>query len=689
MALEGSGRGDKAARRAAVDGHDRARWGALDALPSAVAVTDGDGVVTWTNAAWTQQSQARWSRPVESVGADYLTLCRQGPGFARGALDALAQGLRAVLHGQRGGFEHEVVCHPDGSEAWCAVTISPCTVAGRRGAMIQHTDVTELRQAERRRVIVRAVARAMEREDARREMLQGVIATVCEAMGWCLAAAWTWDAAASVLRCDGVQPRSLTSTHGWSAVTTAAGLAARVWSDHEPRWSDAIDREDAAVMRTALGAQSERVREAVGVPLGRDGRVEGAVVFYSPHGHRPEGALLQLLTALFTGARWAPTATAEAVPAATARAAPGGSPRGIVGVAAQSLAPVLISGERGAGKARIAREVHGRSERARGPYVECNCASLEAAAAEAELFGHEAGAVAGAGRARRGLLEEASGGTLVLRDVGALDPLSQVRLLKALEARSLRRIGGSREIRCDARVIATTAADLSAAVAAGDFDADLLRHLTAIVVEVAPLRDRAEDFDDLARGVVDEVARGYNRSAPSLPADTLRALRAHRWPGNLRELRNVLERAWLGVGAEVSAASVVAALASLQARAANDISLGKTRGARGRAASAEGPATAPAASASAAGDLFEVIDAADLTLSAFERAHIERVLKHTNYNMRRAAQTLGISRSTLYLRARDYKLDLGNARRTGQGGAEGLGDLDEPELASDLHPTGT
>jgi DNA-binding NtrC family response regulator len=673
----------------AVDARDRERWGALDALPSPVAVTGPDGLVCWTNAAWTHQSRERWTKPVEATGAHYLAVCRQGIGFSRDSIESVGAGLRAVLSGQRAVFEHELACHPEGAEAWYTVTVTPCTIEGRRGAMIQHTDVTDLRQADRRRSIARSVARAMEREDARREMLQSVVATVCDAMGWCLAATWTWDHATGVLRCDGVQPRSLTASYGWSAVTTAAGIAARVWGDHEPRWFDEIDREDASVMRTALGAQSERVREAVGVPVGRDGHVDGVVVFYSTHGHRPEAALLKLLAMLFTGARWSPASITDARPAASVGESGDErtAARSFASIAAQSMAPALVRGERGAGKARLAREIHGRSERARGPYVECNCASLKAHVAEDELFGHEAGALPGASRARRGLLEEASGGTLVLRDVGSLDALSQVRLLKALESRSVRRIGGAREIRVDARIIATSSTDLSTAVAAGEFDSDLLRHLSAIVVEVAPLRDRGEELEEVARRVVDDVARSYNRPAPALPPEVIRALRAHRWPGNVRELRNLLERAWLGVGAEVSSAGVVAALASLQAKAANDTAPPRARS-RQRAASTPAPAVAPAPVAAPApapapapaapialaplpanlvdGNVFEIMDPAELTLSAFERAHIERVLKHTSFNMRRAAQILGISRSTLYLRAKDYKLDLGTSRRSGR-----------------------
>lgn len=675
----------------ATDTSDRARWSALDAMPSPVVVVDGDGKVVWTNAAWTHHTRDRWARTIEAEGAHYIAACRQGGGYDRHALDAIGTGLRAVLGGQRAVFEHELTSHADVAEAWYTVTVSPCSVDGRRGAMVQHVDVTDVRQADRRRVVARAVARAMERDDARREMLQGVVATVCEVMGWSLAAMWSWDHASGVLRCDGVQPRSLTTSYGWSAVSTSAGLAARVWGDHEPRWSEEIDREDASVMRAALGAQSEHVREALAVPLGRDGHVDGVVVFYSTHRHRPEAALVQLLAMLFTGARWTP-ATADTRGAALARTQPEerDASRSFASLAAQSQAPVLIRGERGAGKAYLAREIHRRSERARGPYVECNCAALRGQAAEDELFGYEAGAIPGASRPRRGLLEEAAGGTLVLRDVGALDLPTQARLVKALEAGTFRRLGGAREMPLDARIVTTSTYNLQSAAWEGAFNDDLLRFVTAIVVEVPALRARSEEFEAITRRVVDDIARVYNRAAPSLAPEAIHALRAQKWQCNIRELRLVLERAWLGVGDEITAPKVVAAIASMPVKAANDTAPLRRRSRRNAentpeavAAPSEAPpatrAEAPVVRAEAhatqpvttaaipagmlSSSVLDLLDPESVTLAAFERAHIERVLRHNNYNMRRAAQMLGISRSTLYIRTREYKLNLEDARR--------------------------
>ncbi len=295
----------------ALDAHDRDRWASLDALPSPVTVVDAQGIVRWANAAWTHASRARWQRPTDAVGAHYVAACRQGMSFGREALEAIGDGLRAVLSRRRETFEYELASHPAGAEAWFNVTVTPCTVDGRRGAMVQHVDVTDLRQADRRRAVASAVARAMDREDTRRDMLRDVVGVVCELMGWTLAATWRWDHGAGVLRCEGVHPRSFTNTRGWSAVTTASGIAARVWGDHEPRWFDEIDREDAAVMRTALGQHADAVREAVGIPAGREGNVDGVVVFYSPHAHRPDAAMLRLLAMLFTGARWSPASLGE------------------------------------------------------------------------------------------------------------------------------------------------------------------------------------------------------------------------------------------------------------------------------------------------------------------------------------------------------------------------------------------
>jgi len=216
--------------------------------------------------------------------------------------------------------------------------------------------------------------------------------------------------------------------------------------------------------------------------------------------------------------------------------------------------PVLITGESGTGKELVARRIHRRSKRAGKPFVAINCAALPETLAESDLFGHERGAFTGAERQRAGRFEEASGGTLFLDEVGDLSAPVQAKLLRALEERTIRRVGGARDIPVDIRLIAATNRDLSEPA----FRSDLYFRLAVVRLEIPPLRERSDDIPVLARQLLATLARKHGVAAPALTPDALDALRAHRWPGNVRELRNVLERALVLRGAEPIRASDIA-----------------------------------------------------------------------------------------------------------------------------------
>ncbi len=223
---------------------------------------------------------------------------------------------------------------------------------------------------------------------------------------------------------------------------------------------------------------------------------------------------------------------------------------------------VLISGESGTGKELVARRLHAKSGRAGGPFVAVNCAALPETLAESELFGHEKGAFTGAEQARRGRFEEAGRGTLLLDEVGELAPALQAKLLRALEERSIRRLGGSADIAVDVRLVAATNRDLAAAVAAGEFRQDLYFRLAVVAVHLPPLRERAGDVPALARHLVAALAARHHLPEPGIEASAMAALQRHRWPGNVRELRNVLERALIvRGGAAIRAEDVEPALA--------------------------------------------------------------------------------------------------------------------------------
>jgi DNA-binding NtrC family response regulator len=203
---------------------------------------------------------------------------------------------------------------------------------------------------------------------------------------------------------------------------------------------------------------------------------------------------------------------------------------------------VLIEGETGTGKTTLARWLHRRGPRADGPLVEVNCSALPDTLAESELFGHERGAFTDAKEARIGLLEAAEGGTLFLDELPSLSAAVQAKLLKAIEDRTIRRVGGNRTLAIDARIIAATNADLRVLVAEGKFREDLLHRLDLFRVRIPPLRERGEDIAPLAEALAARIGRNYGVTPRAIPAIGQKRLRAHRWPGNVRELAHEIER---------------------------------------------------------------------------------------------------------------------------------------------------
>jgi two-component system, NtrC family, response regulator HydG len=203
----------------------------------------------------------------------------------------------------------------------------------------------------------------------------------------------------------------------------------------------------------------------------------------------------------------------------------------------------LITGESGAGKERIARLVHDESTRAAGPFIAVNCGAIAETLLESELFGHTRGAFTGATADRPGLFEAANGGTLLLDEVGEVSPGMQVKLLRALQEREVRRVGENNSRRVDVRVVAATNRDLASSVASGTFRQDLYYRLKVIELNVPPLRERRDDTLPLARLLLAEASRRMNRKITGLAPATADQLLRYHWPGNVRELENAMERA--------------------------------------------------------------------------------------------------------------------------------------------------
>ena len=210
--------------------------------------------------------------------------------------------------------------------------------------------------------------------------------------------------------------------------------------------------------------------------------------------------------------------------------------------AAKSAASVLVTGERGTGKELVARAIHMLSPRAKQPLEKLNCAALPSELIESELFGHEAGAFTGATKQRRGKFERASGGTLFLDEVGDMPLAMQAKLLRVLQEREIERVGGSETIKVDARVVAATNRDLGVAIEKDLFRADLFDRLNVVPLAIPPLRARREDIPLLARHFLDLAARANDRRDVTITDDAVGVLAAYSFPGNVRELRNLIER---------------------------------------------------------------------------------------------------------------------------------------------------
>ena len=210
--------------------------------------------------------------------------------------------------------------------------------------------------------------------------------------------------------------------------------------------------------------------------------------------------------------------------------------------AARAQASILVTGERGTGKELLARAIHRASPRAKGPLEKLNCAAVPAELIESELFGHEAGAFTGATKQRRGKFERAAGGTLFLDEVGDMPMPMQAKLLRVLQEREIERVGGSETIQVDVRVVAATNRDLVAACECGEFRPDLYDRLNVVPLALPPLRARRDDISSLANHFLAAAARNNNRPGVKLADDALEPLAAHSYPGNVRELRNLIER---------------------------------------------------------------------------------------------------------------------------------------------------
>jgi transcriptional regulator with GAF, ATPase, and Fis domain len=296
--------------------------------------------------------------------------------------------------------------------------------------------------------------------------------------------------------------------------------------------------------------------------------------------------------------------------------------RGVLKAASQvalTETTVLLTGESGTGKEVIARLIHRVSAKAGGPFIAVNCAALPEQLLESELFGHERGAFTGAQQSKPGQIELASGGVLFLDEVGEMSSSAQAKLLRVLQEREYQRLGGTRTVKANVRIVAATNRELRRALTRGDFREDLYYRLHVFEIRLPPLRQRAEDILPLSEAFLADIARSFARPPAGMTREARRALLEYAWPGNVRELRNVLERA-----AIVCEGGLI--VPEHLGLSSDDF----------------GPGAIPAQTTN---------------VKAIEKQLIEQVLRECQGNKSKAARRLGLTRKQLYVRLRQYELE--------------------------------
>jgi two-component system response regulator AtoC len=298
-------------------------------------------------------------------------------------------------------------------------------------------------------------------------------------------------------------------------------------------------------------------------------------------------------------------------------------------IARYPASTVLITGESGTGKELVARAIHHLSDRREAPFIEINCASIPVNLLESELFGHERGAFTSAVQRKNGLFEEANKGTIFLDEIGEMDPAMQVKLLRVLEERKIRRVGGTRNIEIDVRVIAATNRYLPGAIKEGLFREDLYYRLNVFPIDMPPLRERREDIPVLAKFYLARYNKTFSRNFQEISPAALELMESYDWPGNIRELKNVIERICIMHGGPVLMPDYLPRELNLRERR-DDVSPGILRG-----------------------DMELGLEGAT---ERYEKSLIQAALAGTRGNVLQAAQLLKVPRGTLRYKMAKYGL---------------------------------
>jgi two-component system response regulator HydG len=295
--------------------------------------------------------------------------------------------------------------------------------------------------------------------------------------------------------------------------------------------------------------------------------------------------------------------------------------------AAPTQATVLVRGESGTGKEIVAHAIHQLSSRSKGPFIAVHCAALSQTLMESELFGHEKGAFTGANERRVGRFEQADGGTLFMDEVSEIPPSAQTKLLRVLEERCFERVGGSKTVEVDIRLISATNKNLKSLTDSGAFRSDLYFRMNVVDIDLPPLREHMEDLPLLCRHFLDELARENNKNIEDVSPEVLNVFSSYSWPGNVRELRNAIERMIVfSRGSKLTARDIP-------------------------------PEIRKAAGKEDEAGRWPEKGAAPVSMEQAEKMMIVRALEQNDDNRTRAAKQLGISRRTFHRKLKQFHLE--------------------------------